>query len=649
MRGLARELCQSLRRVGGHRADSGAAACRALTGGSPLGSAPPPGQQARTRRQAVPAATRPRGPRPRELTGPSSSRRAFSRRAKITVKSARCARVLRTAPRAALDSDLPRQTLAPIRRTDLPRLDRPLRLSAALTSGRVVNVAKGRTLNIDGDLDASSVSLEHDLIMQILRMRRGATPAPQLNQFEAFLQSVSKEMQPMTAPYRALLAKALNIDSIDLGWGTSNTITRFIDRENYTMAEAFLVEDGVVVIGARQTPMPRRIVRNPDGSIDHVAEPGERATVELSVFASPSADFDGILNRISNSAKEYLQVDLKDYYFRNAAFHELRRETIAEELPRTPETIAGAGTLANKELRTLAIQIKTSRGLLSKDIAKITENRASRDLVDELVEKDIASREVVVVCGVSHGQVARVPDKNSLTKLALDGLRCACGKPIDEESPEDLITISKLGVLLLDKSRWLSILVREELINLGVPATDILLECQLGSDEIDCIALVSGDIVILELKDKEFSMGNAYSFSAKISIVNPRHSVIITTEKVGPDVKSHFSRTRWDSRPTRGRSYAADAPGSLHYVEGNNFVPSLRIAVAKIYRADAQRILNEALAAALPSAESLLEAIASSQNADEGTNAEESEAPTLEDADVVEEVIPEQDASSDGE
>ena len=95
----------------------GRGACRALTGGSPLGSAPPPGQQARARRQAVHAATHPRGLTTARTGRAVLSRRAFSRRAKITVKSARYARVLRTALRAALDCDLPRQTLAPIRRT----------------------------------------------------------------------------------------------------------------------------------------------------------------------------------------------------------------------------------------------------------------------------------------------------------------------------------------------------------------------------------------------------------------------------------------------------------------------------------------------------------------------------------------------------
>ena len=41
----------------GQLADSGAAASRAPSGGSPTGAPPPPGQQARTRRSAVPAVT----------------------------------------------------------------------------------------------------------------------------------------------------------------------------------------------------------------------------------------------------------------------------------------------------------------------------------------------------------------------------------------------------------------------------------------------------------------------------------------------------------------------------------------------------------------------------------------------------------------
>ena len=47
------------RRIGGPTADCGAAACRALPGGSPTGAAPHAGQLARTRRPVAQAVTLP--------------------------------------------------------------------------------------------------------------------------------------------------------------------------------------------------------------------------------------------------------------------------------------------------------------------------------------------------------------------------------------------------------------------------------------------------------------------------------------------------------------------------------------------------------------------------------------------------------------
>ena len=88
---------------------SGAAAARALRPEALRSRALPPGGL------PAPAGRRLRAPtlpddRARTAAGPSSTRRAFSRRARSS-KCARCARVLRMALRATLDCDLPRQDL----------------------------------------------------------------------------------------------------------------------------------------------------------------------------------------------------------------------------------------------------------------------------------------------------------------------------------------------------------------------------------------------------------------------------------------------------------------------------------------------------------------------------------------------------------
>jgi hypothetical protein len=98
-------------------------------GREPTGRGAATGRLPRSRRQAVPRSNAPRGDRAcKNGPGPSSSRRAFCRRAKITVKSARCARVLRMALRATPDCDLARQDPGKYQEDGPPSTRAPLTL-----------------------------------------------------------------------------------------------------------------------------------------------------------------------------------------------------------------------------------------------------------------------------------------------------------------------------------------------------------------------------------------------------------------------------------------------------------------------------------------------------------------------------------------
>ena len=149
-------------------------------------------------------------------------------------------------------------------------------------------------------------------------------------------------------------------------------------------------------------------------------------------------------------------------------------------------------------------------------------------------------------------------------------------------------------------------MLKQRLIELGVLSSDILLECQMGGDEIDCIANISGELVMFELKDKEFNLGNAYSFGAKISLINPRHAVVITTAYVGNDVKDHFRRARSSGR-RRAFELGSDNAVKISYIEGvENFHQGIGELVSKIYQRDAETILGNALPFATPSSKTLL-------------------------------------------
>ena len=74
----------------------------------------------------------------------------------------------------------------------------------------------------------------------------------------------------------------------------------------------------------------------------------------------------------------------------------------------------------------------------------------------------------------------------------------------------------------------MSVLLIQAIHSLGINYEAMLIEQKSGGDEMDCFADISGELCLFELKDKEFSLGNAYSFGAKVGIHKPAHAIIVT-------------------------------------------------------------------------------------------------------------------------
>jgi hypothetical protein len=87
--------------------------------------------------------------------------------------------------------------------------------------------------------------------------------------------------------------------------------------------------------------------------------------------------------------------------------------------------------------------------------------------------------------------------------MSEQGVKCACGRAIAEERIEEALSITDLGRVLLDGNRWLTLILLEELRRVGVPLERTLIEQQVGGDEFDCFADISGELVFFELRDKD--------------------------------------------------------------------------------------------------------------------------------------------------
>jgi hypothetical protein len=310
---------------------------------------------------------------------------------------------------------------------------------------------------------------------------------------------------------------------------------------------------------------------------------------------------------------------LEPYTFPSRRFAVLKQEGRDNPpLPTDAERVASQ-VLADRPTRHLAIAIKAAGGLLVRDLSKQLPAEA-RDRAPEihrtLVEGAILESEFFISCSKTQSQVARVRTRETLALMKSEGVKCACGRPLAEERVEEAVSLTAPARSLLDHSRWLTVRVLDELARLGVGADHLLVEQQDGADEMDLIADLNGDLTLFELKDKEFNVGSAYSFSAKIGFIRPRHPIIVTTEHVGGDAREFFKKAV--TARSRGAAFQDDSPSvaDVRFIEG---LPALRENLEKlmssIAASDANQLLRELVPFGIMSFTSLLGSIAKSADA----------------------------------
>jgi hypothetical protein len=462
--------------------------------------------------------------------------------------------------------------------------------------------------------------------MLILQILRTSLSAKGIKSFESFLSSV-----PNT--YRSLIHPTLAHQAEILGFTTENLRNSEQERSRqYNFAapsvarkgELFTDGSSLFIVTIRETDRARRSISISSEALEGETRTGSEFTLSLYYIGSElnSIGFQ-TLEKIVNTS---FGVHLKPHYYRSERFDELKSEgRDSPQLP-TRQQLEASRTLQDRAARTLGIAVKASGGLLVRDLAKQLPNDArdrTEEVTSSLKSAGLIDSEIVVVCNKTQAQTARVPSREILDELSRQGLKCACGRPIADERIEEALTITELGRTLLDGSRWLTFLLLEELEAVGIPLDKILAEQQLGGDELDLLVNISGELTFFELKDKEFNLGNAYSFGAKIGIIRPEHSVVVSTEHVGGDAKDHFQRARLARGAIFGEFVSDEGRDSeVRYIEGlAKLKEGISTLASQIYFSDAVRILNEILPLAAVNSSMLIRAVEARLNNGEADEA----------------------------
>lgn len=367
-------------------------------------------------------------------------------------------------------------------------------------------------------------------------------------------------------PMRELFAHLMRLDGMDVREDPIYLRSLYVRPDTVIKAEIIVAPVNVYIVAVYDYKTPSERAREA-----HLGEKGTRSGYTMNVHSvGPYIESDECKQLIEVLNKNF-SAKLKKAEYRTARIEELKAEgRVSPEMP-SEEDIDASKVLSDRATRTLAIAIKKSSGLLVGDLEKqlsAADRARTPEIRSSLESAGLVATETVVICTKSGAQVVKVPTLSTLQAFANNGGRCACGLAITDEKVETALSISERGRALLDGSRWFTVLLIRDFISLGVPLDQLLIDQVSGGDEMDCIAAIDGEIALFELKDKEFSLGNAYSFGAKIGFMNPDYSIIITTEHVGRDAKDHFSKTQQVRQRGRFSSGRSVPENSVIYIEG---------------------------------------------------------------------------------
>ena len=248
----------------------------------------------------------------------------------------------------------------------------------------------------------------------------------------------------------------------------------------------------------------------------------------------------------------------------------------------TPEQAEHARLLRSREHREILLRLVQMRGRARAVDAPDT---AAGAAASALADAGLLRTEYLVLCRGDSRTILTAPDRETLESQPAKAFRCpVCGRAMSDEVIQEISAVTTQAQELLAGSHWMTIWVTTLLEAAGVPREAIGWNAAAGDDEIDIVISLPAMKVFLELKDREFGLGDAYPFASRTSRYSADVGAVLCTEQVAEEAKSFLGDRR-----------GADAP-PIETVEGERTIETrLRHLVSQWSVWAVQRILNEPL------------------------------------------------------
>jgi len=220
------------------------------------------------------------------------------------------------------------------------------------------------------------------------------------------------------------------------------------------------------------------------------------------------------------------------------------------------EDAVAARSLVDVEIRQFILKLAQMGKIRSKDAAEI----AKPDILQRLLSLGLVAEEYLLTCKQDQHTICVVTSKDHLTKEPMSSLRCSvCGRSFPEENLQVIYTLTERGKKLVTGSLWMSIWITELLKENGVRKEAIRWGLETSGEELDIMVEDFGSRIFFELKDREFGLGDAYSFVYRITRYGGKVGIVATMDKVSTDAQKFFKEE------TQRREY----PVQIRYLEGS--------------------------------------------------------------------------------
>jgi len=446
--------------------------------------------------------------------------------------------------------------------------------------------------------------------MRLLTYRHHSSVAKGEEQFGALIAALGRAFRPVLRPAMEGIATACDVNVEVLRSQRSRAFFQLMS--DYLDGELFAAGSALISVGLRKTTK---------GTL--LTGVTESAVVEIAVLTR-DATHTSIVSTLMDEVERTFGRQPVPFFFQSDQFTNLLapdRKPATEVLPNVTDA---ARALMDTELRRLATAVKASKSPFRSSDAGGTERAGALQL---LKQHGIVAERFTVVCTRKQKPVLVFETRENLHAADAQGCVCAeCGKRIAEERVEETLAATELGSFLLDKARWLTVVLIEALVEKGIPRHLIVVEQKFGQNEIDCIADIAGELAMFELKDKEFALGNAYSFAAKVPLIQPHHRIIVATGGVSPEAKGFFAdeKASREKKQKNASFYGGGPAVSIHALSGQSedvvlvekledLDQTLEELVGAAYQRRAKTLLDKVLPLGFCSASALVDAFQKSR------------------------------------